>query len=87
MKSSSELSRVRICSRDVRTFVPIAMQTGESEILKNSPASMLTCNDVIDVIDVIDVKRQWMDVSGKVTRLASALGSLPYLPDNIPFHE
>ena len=62
-------------------LVPIAVQTGEGEILKNSLASMLTSNDVIDV------KGQRIDVSGKVTILASALGTLPDFLDNIPVHE
>jgi len=33
--------------RDVRTFVPIAMKTGQGEILKNGRASVLACNDVV----------------------------------------
>jgi hypothetical protein len=51
--------------------VPIAVKTGEGEILKNSLAAMLTCNDVIDV------KGQRIEVSRKVTLLTSALGTLP----------
>ena len=61
--------------------MPIAVQTGEGEILKNSLASMLTSNDVIDV------KGRRIDVCGKVTILASALGTLPDFPDHIRVHE
>ena len=57
------------------------MKTGESEILKNSLASVLACDDVIGV------KGQRINISGKVTILASALGTLPDFPDNIPVHE
>ena len=70
MEESNEFSRVWISSRDVRTFVPITVKTGEGEILK-----------------MIDVKRQRISVSGKVTILASALGTLPDFPDNIRAHE
>jgi hypothetical protein len=61
--------------------MPIAVKTGEGEVLKDGLASMLTRNDVIDV------KRQRIDVSGEVTILASALSAPPDLPDNIPAHE
>ena len=81
MEESNELPRVWICSRDVRTFVPITVKTGESEILKNSLASMLTCNDVIDV------KGQRIDPSRKVTILTSALSTLSDVPNNILVHE
>ena len=70
MEESNEFSRVWISSRDVRTFVPITVKTGEGEILK-----------------MIDVKGQRIDVSGKVTILASASGTLPDFPDNIRAHE
>ena len=69
MEESNEFSRVWISSRDVSTFVPITVKTGEGEILK-----------------MIDVKRQRISVSGKVTILASALGTLPDFPDNIQAH-
>jgi len=49
VEESNDLTCVGICSRDVRTFMPIAVKTGEGEILKNSLASMLARNDVIDV--------------------------------------
>jgi hypothetical protein len=49
MEESNDLPSVWICSGDVRTFVPIAVKTGEGEILKNTLPSMLSRNDVIDV--------------------------------------
>ena len=81
MEESNDLPRVWICPRDVRTFVPIAVKTREGEIFKNSLASMLTCNDVVDV------KGQRIDVSGKVTILASALSTLSDFPNKIRVHE
>ena len=40
-----------------------------------------------EILKMIDVKGQKIDVSGKVTILASALGTLPDFPDNIRAHE
>ncbi len=77
----NEFACVPIGSRDVRTFVPIAMQTSESEILNDGLAPVLACNYVIHV------KGQRIDVSGKVTILASLSCALPDFPDNIPIHE
>ena len=81
MEESNDLPRVWICSRDVRTFVPIAVKTREGEILKNGLASMLTCNDVIHV------KGQRIDVNGKVTIFTSVLSTLSDFPNKIPVHE
>ena len=36
MEESCKFARVWICTGDVRTFVPVAVQTGESEILENT---------------------------------------------------
>jgi hypothetical protein len=36
MEEPDEFSRVWICAREVWTFVPIAVKTGEGEILKDS---------------------------------------------------
>lgn len=60
--------------------MPIAVKTREREILKNAPATMLSRDYVIDM------KRQRVDMSRKVTILASLLGALPDFPDNIPVH-
>ena len=49
MEESNKLARIRIYSGYVRTFVAVAVQAGEGEILKNSEPSMLEGNDVIDV--------------------------------------
>jgi hypothetical protein len=49
MKESNDLSRVWICSSDVRAFVPIAVKAGEREILKNRLTAVLARNNVIDV--------------------------------------
>jgi hypothetical protein len=49
MKESNKFTRVWIGSRDVWTFVPVAVKTRESEVLDIGHASMLACNDVIDV--------------------------------------
>ena len=81
MEESNELPSPRIRSRDVRAFVPVAVEAGEGEILEDGLASMLACNYVIDV------KGQTIDVSGKVTILASVLGTLPNFPNSIPVHE
>jgi hypothetical protein len=81
MEESNKLARIRICSSYVRTFVAIAVQAGEGEILKDSEPSMLACNDVIDV------KGQRIDGSRKVAILTSVLGTTPHVPDNIPVHE
>ena len=35
MEESNNLARIRISSGYIRTFVPIAVQAGEGEILKN----------------------------------------------------
>jgi hypothetical protein len=81
MEEPSKLARIRICSGYVRTFVTIAVQAGEGEVLKNSEPSMLPCNDVIDV------KGQRISGSRKLAILASVSGTSPDLPDNIPIHE
>lgn len=80
MKKSNKLSRVWICSRYVWTFVPVAVQAGESEVLKNTKPSMLARNDVILV------KRQRIDGTRHLAILASLLGASTDLPDNIPVH-
>ena len=49
VEESNKLACVRICSSYVRTFVPVTVQSGESEVLKNSQPAMLACNDVIDM--------------------------------------
>ena len=49
MKESNKLARLRICSCYIRTFVTVAVQTGEGEVLKSSEPSMLACDDVIDM--------------------------------------
>jgi len=54
VEEPDDLACIGICSRDVWTFVPIAVKT---------------------------------EVGGKMTILASVLGTLPDSPDNIPVHE
>jgi hypothetical protein len=80
MEGSNNLARIGICSSYVRTFVAIAVQAGEGEILKNSEPSMLARNDMVDV------KGQRIDGSRKVAILTSILGTTPDVPDNIPVH-
>ena len=80
MEEPNKLARTRINSGYVRTFVAIAVQAGEGEILKDSEPSMLACNDVIDV------KGQKIDGSRKVAILTAVLGTTPDLPDNITVH-
>jgi hypothetical protein len=36
MEESDEFASVWICAGYVRTFVPVAVQAGESEVLRNS---------------------------------------------------
>ena len=81
MEEANVFPRVWIYSRDVRTLVPIAVKTGEGEILKNSLATMLACDDVINM------KGQRIYRCGKVAILAPALGALPAFPDNLSVHE
>jgi hypothetical protein len=49
IEESSECPRAWCCSGDVRPFVPVAVKTSVGEILENSLAPMLTCNDMVDV--------------------------------------
>ena len=49
MEESNELPSPRIRSRDVRAFVPVAVEAGEGEILKDGLTSMPACNYAIDV--------------------------------------
>jgi hypothetical protein len=49
MEESNQLARLRICSSDVRTLMPIAVEAGESEVFKYSQPPVLACNDVINV--------------------------------------
>ena len=81
MEEPNELSGVWICSGNIRTFVTIAVKTGEGEVFENSLPSMLACNNVIDM------KGQRIDGSRKVTILAPALCALPDLLDKVPVHE
>jgi hypothetical protein len=81
MKESNNLTAGGIRARDVRPFVPIAVQTGEGQIFRDGPASVLPRNDVVDV------KRQRIDVGGKVAILTSTSCTLMNLPDNGPDHE
>jgi hypothetical protein len=81
MKQSDDLARVGICSGHVRPFVPIAMKTGECEILGRGLAPMLARDDVVNV------KRQRIDGAGEMTILTTFPGALPDVPDNVPIHE
>jgi hypothetical protein len=65
MEESNKLARIWICS--IRTFVAIAVQAGEGEILKNSEPTMLARNDVIDVKGQRD---RWKQQGGN-TRIRS----------------
>jgi hypothetical protein len=49
MKETHHLAGLRIGSRDVGAFVPIAVQARQGEILENCLAPMLTRNDVVNV--------------------------------------
>ncbi len=80
MEEPDDLARAGISPGDVRSFMPIAVKAGEGEILKLSRPYMLAGHDVIDV------KGQRIDVGGKVTKLASTLGTLPKRPDNVSVH-
>ena len=81
MEESNKLIRFWICCGYVRTFVPVAVEAGESEALKNRKPSMLARDDVIDV------KRQRIHGSGQVSILTSLMGASTDLPHNIPSHE
>ena len=63
--------------RYVRTFMPIAVQTGKCEVPKYSEPTMLTCNDVIDV------KRQWENGRRKMALFTAVIRAMPDLPENI----
>ena len=49
MKQSRQFSRLRIKPGEVRAFVEIAMMTGEGQVFRHVPASVLTRRNVIDV--------------------------------------
>jgi hypothetical protein len=81
MEEPDQLPRVWIRAREVRAFMPIAMKTGQREVLKNSQPSMLARHNVIDM------KGQRIDRRRQVTILAPILCALPDLPDNVPCHQ
>ena len=81
VKEPNKLSGLWICSRDVRALVAIAVQTREGEVIENTQAPMLACNDVVDV------KRQGVQGGWKVAILTSISGPLADLRDNVAVHE
>ncbi len=61
--------------------MPVAVKTGESEVLKYRKPAMLAS------LYVIDMKGQRIDGSRQMAILTSVLRALPDLPDNVPSHE
>jgi hypothetical protein len=62
---------VRIDARHIRTFVTVAVTTGEREIVQRGGAAMLLGNDVIEM------KRQFGKRFRKVTIFAAAPRTIP----------
>jgi len=70
-----DLSGSRVASGNIRTFVPIAVQTGEGEIFEVGRTPMLLR------YDVIDVKRQRISRSREPAVFAATIGPAPDLLD------
>lgn len=49
MKKRGELTCFRIKTRQIRTFVKVAMMAGQGQVGEIIPATMLAGNDVLDV--------------------------------------
>ncbi len=72
MKEAHHVSGGRIYARNIGSLVGVAMKTGQSEILGNCPAAMLTGNDVIDL------KRGPIESVGQAAILTGSRRSTPY---------
>ena len=71
MKQARHFFRLRIKPGEIRTFMEIAMMTGESEVFRRVLSSVLTRRDVFDV------KWQWLLLRPQVAILAATVGALP----------
>lgn len=81
MKEPHEFPRSRISSSNVRTFVPVAVKAGQSEIFESSYTAMLPGNNVIDM------KRHRINRGWQATIFATAMRSFPDAPDQVLVHE
>jgi hypothetical protein len=81
MKQSNKFPSSRISSRNIRTFVSIAVKASEREIFEDSLTAMLPRNDVIDV------EGERINESRQTAVFTTILGSLPGLPDEVLVHE
>jgi hypothetical protein len=81
MQEADDPAGAGIRASDIRTFVPIAMKTSQSEIPQNGLTAMLARHDMIGV------KRQGIRGSRKATILAPVLRALTDPPDKVPVHE
>lgn len=80
IKQPDKLARLLVRSRDVRTFVRVAMQTGEGKVVKRGLAAVLACNHVVDAKGFVG-RRSDMAV------FASGTSTLTDLPANLAIHE
>jgi len=73
MEQPHHLTRCRIHSRDIRTFVSVAVETGQREVIRHGLSSMLTRHDVIQL--------EWRPVQslGHPAVFATPRGTLPDL--------
>ena len=68
-------------TRQIRPFVPVAMQTSQRQIIRFCQAAVLARRDVVDV------KSEGKEIRGKTTILAAISRSLPNLPNDVCIHE
>ena len=80
MEQPDDLSGREMPSRDVRTFMPIAMETCEREVV------CVGCAAVLAGDDVVDVERQRVSEGRQSAVFATARGPLPHVPHEIGIH-
>jgi len=80
MEQTDNISGRGMPSRDVRSFMAIAVETGEREVVGVGCAAMLAGDDVVDV------ERQRVSRGRQLAVFATARSSLPHKPHEIGIH-
>jgi hypothetical protein len=81
VEQRNKLASPLVPTRDVWTFVPVAVQAGKSKVFKNGQSPVLAGDDVVGA------KRQRVEKRGNVAILTALAGAFSDLPDNVAIHE
>jgi hypothetical protein len=81
MKQLGQFSRHRIKTRDIRTFVPVVVKTGERQIAQHGAAAVLFGNNVVEF------EGSLVERLGNLAVLAPVARTLPNFPCQRLVHE